>query len=364
MKAIGYVRSYNGCLESIEAQTNLISSYCLRNRIVDCEICVDTANLDAKFDRYREKRGPISTNNLADRFFPVWTEIVKRIKTGEIGTIIVDTVMRLFGNQKQKSCFLELCREKGVEIIEICETPSPESDRIAAVCHFTNVSEKKPRVVLEQLDMLYKEAVSKFGTVSHLYFDRTLVSSKQKHLKDLIQSPHGYKGVVIASLYHIGTYMAVAIQNANRLLDAGVTLYSATEGYIRPISKTDLLDEELRVAIYDREMKWEESGMCKITEERLRVFIAVKTKWKLGKVYYDSLESGRSALERLASESDQYDLVVMEHFGKFDFRTGQLYKMLNKVKLNIFSIREGGVYFDRGDRDNIQGNLLRTRQHD
>ena len=132
---------------------------------------------------------------------------------------------------------------------------------------------------------------------------------------------------------------------------------------IRPISKTDLLDEELRVAIYDREMKWEESGMCKITEERLRVFIAAKTKWKLGKVYYDSLESGRSALDRLASESDQYDLVVMEHFGKFDFRTGQLCKILNKIKLNIFSIREGGVYFDKGIKDNVQGDLLRTRQH-
>ncbi len=256
MKAIGYVRSYNGCLESIEAQSNLIRAYCLRNGIIDCEICVDTANLRAKFDRYREKRGPISTDNLADRFFPVWTDIIERIRAGEICTIIVDTVMRLFGNQKQEICFFELCREKGVEIIEICETPSPESDRIAAVCHFTNVSEMKPRVVLEQLDILYKEAVSKFGTVSHIYLDKTLVSSKQKNLKELIQSPYGYKGVVIASLYHIGTYMTVAIQNANRLLDAGVTLYSAAEGYIRPISKTDLLDEELRVAIYDREMKY------------------------------------------------------------------------------------------------------------
>ncbi len=363
MKIIGYVRSYDGCEEAIESQKSLIQNYCNKTGLLNIEICVDTANLRAKFDRYREKRSPISTDNLEDRFFPVWTEIVGRIKSGEVGTIIVDTVMRLFGNQKQKSCFLELCREKGVEIIEICEMPPPASGRIAAVCHFTNVSEKKPRVVLEQLDILYKEAVSKFGTVSHLYFDRTLVSSKQKHLKELIQSPHGYKGVVIASLYHIGTYMAVAIQNANRLLDAGVTLYSATEGYIRPISKTDLLDEELRVAIYDREMKWEESGMCKITEERLRVFIAAKTKWKLGKVYYDSLESGRSALDRLASESDQYDLVVLEHFGKFDFRTGQLCKILNKIKLNIFSIREGGVYFDKGIKDNVQGDLLRTRQH-
>ena len=364
MKSIGYVRSYDGSRTAIAVQENLIRNYCKRCGIKDVEIIVDVANLKADFDRFRDKYVPMSVENLQDRFFKEWTAMVRKIRESEIHVIIVDSILRLFSNYQQKSCFLELCREKGVEIIEICETPPPDSGRIAAVCHFTNVSERKPRVVLEQLDILYKEAVSKFGTVSHIYLDRTLVSSKQKNLKELIQSPYGYKGVVIASLYHIGTYMTVAIQNANRLLDAGVTLYSATEGYIRPISKTHLLDEELRVAIYDREMKYKYPVNCKITEERLRVFIAAKTRWTLGGVYYDSIESGKTELERLASESEKYDLVVLEHFGKFNFRTGQLYKMLNKVKLNIFSIREGGVYFDRGDRDNIQGNLLRTRQHD
>ena len=341
---VGYVRSY-GSTYSCEVQTNLIQAYCNQEGLSCDSIYVDLSS----HDRLRSECSQAEELGLPTlRWFAVHSEYEKLlldIKQGLIGTILVDTPLRLEGSNIENEVLHKLCTEHDVAIIPVSfQRDEPDGKELnMAVYHFTDGSQIRPSTPSIVLDKLYAFALSENFFIPDLYFDRSLKKSKRTEWKELLHNINRYQIVLVTSFYHMEmkaiTFARFACRYAGK-----VRLQSLEEGEIKLFDEA-LLHRELNVAFYNQYHNPHEKEMSEISLKKIQTFINNKAQgWILSQCYIDDGTGELVEMQRLIEESSKYDLLVIESFRKLGDRTNALMKLWKQIGgIPILSIEEGGL---------------------
>ena len=229
-----------------------------------------------------------------------------------------------------------------------------------AIYHFTNGSEKRPSINKKQMIIL-REFASTYGTIEKEYLDKSSKKCEQEEKQTLIEEIINYDVLVTKDFYHISLNTGSCINLLQQFLRLGVETHSIEDGSFAFMDAP--FDKKLRVAIYHAKYEdntpsaaWQMKGNCITAQtqaEVLQLFVKKKTNWQVIDVYIDeaqiqSNENQRSLLE-LIENRQKYDLVLCKDFNTIHWRTAKFCKRRNEMQLDIYSIKEGYLKYERRD---------------
>lgn len=345
-KIVGYVKTHLSTKVG-DIQESMILKYCNQEGILCDKIYRDDGYSKTKVnDMWRGERIGISVSRHCHSHAQ-WEKMLMKVMDGEISTILVDNKIRLYSNAEQKQAFEKICNQYQVTVIEVSTESEPGVNvKKVAVYHFTNLAERRPTIVLNDMDRLYEYASRhKSWEVEHLYLDFSLNKCEQIHLSELVSNLDQYDIVLVKSFYHINKKMMSFWKQLQKFRAVGISVVSLEEGELVSYAKNELFEKSLKIAIYDKARSPMEERTQELLIDRIRVFVKHKAKnWHIVKVYTDSArKDDRKQLYKLMEEIDQFDLILMDTYGKVHEGTNQFYKFKCKVNLPLYSLREGGV---------------------
>lgn len=129
---VGYISTYgktNGV--SVQIQKQMIDRYCQSNHVICSQIFMDVGQ---RANRDEEGRKRAEILGLSAKKWSImyeqWEKMLLKIKEGKIGTILVDSRVRVQGiGVERKRVFQSLIQKYDVEIIEVGELTPPEEDK-------------------------------------------------------------------------------------------------------------------------------------------------------------------------------------------------------------------------------------------
>ena len=343
---VGYVKTHVSA-EAGDIQESMILRYCQKEGIFCDKIYRDDGFSRPKVqDMWRGERIGISVSRYSHSYAQ-WEKMLLRVIDGKIGTILVDNKVRLYSSDEQKQAFEKICIQYQVKVIEVSTEHEPDVNiQRVAIYHFTDQAERRPTIVLNDMDRLYEYA-SRHGSweVEHLYLDFSLNKCEQIRLSELVSSLDRYDIILVKSFYHINKKMMSFWKQLQKFRAVGICIVSLDEGELVSYEENELFEKSLKIAVYDKARSPMEERTQKLLIDRIRVFIKHKAKtWHIVKIYTDSArKDDRKQLHKLMEEADQFDLILMDTYGKVHEGTNQFYKFKSKVNLPLYSLREGGV---------------------
>lgn len=347
-RTIAYIRVHDSKDRvSEQIQKNLINKYCESMGIL-CDAFYSDVGIQRRktSDLWRANcLGFASRRGMV--MYPEWEKMLLEVQNGNIKVILVDSRTRLQGNTTLSKVFNDTCLEHNVEVVEVSADVPPNSDVMprVAIYHFTEISNKRSSIVIRDIDQLYRFTSHHGWEVNHTYLDLSLKLSERKEFSQLLKNLDRYDILIVKSLYHINLNMMTFFSSIQTIVQNGVRIISMEEGELNMFSYHDWKERRLSVAIYDRHRSLSEQEYSEIIQERLRIFVECKTKgWVISKIYIDEMGNREQCnLQRMVKESEQYDMVLVDTFGKIGDRVNLLYKFKNKIEKPIFSLQEGGI---------------------
>ncbi len=229
-----------------------------------------------------------------------------------------------------------------------------------AIYHFTNGSEKRPLINEKQMIALRKFA-SGYGSIEKEYLDKSTKKCAQEEKQKLIEEIINYDVLITKDFYHISLNTGTCISLLQQFLMVGVETHSIEDGCF---TFTDIpFEKELNVAIYHAKyediapsVKQQKKGNCitaRTQVDVLQLFVKKKTKWKVIDVYIDEAQVQSDKNQRnllaLIENREKYDLVLCKDFNTIHWRTAKFCKRRNEMQLDVYSIKEGYLKYERGD---------------
>lgn len=340
---VGYIHSTEGHLESCSVQKDLIQEYCQMQKIQLDEMFIDNGNLDS----YVEAGDTTYKLPQRKKGFSARRELLRKIQAGEIGCILVDSILRLTVNSYETQEFMEWCKKQHVTVIEVNLYNGTDETKQCkvAVYHFTDGSTIRPRVVEQAIDELYECASSHNDWKLYaLYLDRTLVKTEQTEYEKMKMDAERFDIIMVKDFYHIRTKTSTFWNHAIQFLKKGISIYSLLDGNLDSFYDVSWQEKDLEVAAYYRCM--EETREHNLRIDSIKIYAELKTNWKIKRIYVDSMEKysdKQPELERLVTEISKYDLIMVDSFGSIHFRTAKFMKIKKQIGKPIFSIKEGGI---------------------
>lgn len=351
-KIIGYIRCYNNSQISYDTQKRFIESYCNDNSIVLDEIFSDmNFRKNRRKDEFlRAAKIGISTKKWT-HVFEAWENLMVQIVEDEIGCILVDTKIRLYDGLGQKQILKRLCSEHNVNIIEVGEYQPSGCEALPKLVlyHFSAEPERRTSIVLNDVDTLYEFASQRLERweATALYLD--LNSSNRTQFEKMVEKAD-CDLILVKNLFHIKRKMMPFLSTAKYLNERNIHIVSVEEGSLSFVSdgENDWLSMPLRVAVYDRHRSTYEEENNKIQIDKFKAFVNYCTAgWSIEDIFIDRLEN-TNRQEKLSelikkAESDSYDLVLVDTFGKIGDTAIWLARIMRQMDIPIYSLREGGL---------------------
>lgn len=347
-KIVGYIRTYS-VHESGDVQRMLIERYCEANTINCSKIYQDKGYRDRHVDEILRADKIGLPNKRFFHVFPDWECMMEAILDDEVDTILVDHKVRLYSGVEQKTVFDKICQQKQVKIIEVASYDAPVSAEgiSIALYHFTDKAERRPSIVTNDVDKLYKRVsqLKDWGTI-HLYLDFSLRRYAQDQYDELVRNMKNYKLLLVDSFYHLTKKTYTFWTKVDLFTASGVQMESMDEGLLSVDYSKEVLNRSLRVAIYDYARSMYELDRQALLLNVLKTFVEKNTeKWKIEKMCVDVFtDKKRTALSEMMQEREKYDLIFVESFGKISEITNQYFKLKGKLGIPIYSMREGVLH--------------------
>lgn len=229
-----------------------------------------------------------------------------------------------------------------------------------AIYHFTDGSEKRP-IVNEKQMIALREFASHYGTVVKEYLDKSLKKGEQEEKKKLFQEIGKYNRLITKDFYHIAKNTGTCIGIMQKFFSIGVKIYSMEDGSFT-FTETPF-DQELNIAVYHSKYadnapsaegrKRGNSITVQTQIEIIKLFVKTKTRWKIIDVYVDETEGQsddkQKNLLQLIENKNKYDLVLCKDFNRIHWRTAKFCERRNKMGLDIYSLKEGYLKYERSD---------------
>lgn len=339
---VGYVHTaFDG--GSGIVQESLILDYCKIHNLKLYKMFVDDGSVccvkaDGNVRNFTQSRRGVSARK----------KLLKEVEEGRVGSILVDSVVRLTVKSAETENLLELCETHGVEIVEISldkEGGEAKKNRVV-IYHNTGTKTSRVGVVEADIDQLY-DFLSKHVFWEHqgLYLDFALTKSRQPQYTAVQNDMQRYDILLAKSCFHIQDKTSTFWAHAMQFFNHNIRMETVVDGSINLRRPQTEFVKDYKVAIYHKQSD-RKNGTC-LRVEVLESFVTLKTCWSVEEIYMDLDDrygNEQAELNRLISEADMYDLIVVDDFTTIHFRTVKFMKFAKAIQKPIFSIKEGGIY--------------------
>ena len=224
---------------------------------------------------------------------------------------------------------------------------------VAAIYHFTNGSEKRPIVNQKQLNMLAQFAIDKGYSVGEIFCDKSLLKSEHYEFERFMSEADKFDVLVVKDFYHLSKNTMKCMTIMKELKSKGIQVQTLNNGNFS--WEEAPFDKPLRVATYCcRFGKANEiRQLIPIQNDILKLFVNKKTQWSVVDQYFDESEhqndGEQKQLMQLINNKDRYDIILVHNLNDVHWRTSNFCKIREQLHLNIYSLQEGFLKYDKGD---------------
>ena len=222
--------------------------------------------------------------------------------------------------------------------------------KIAAIYHFTDGSEIRPKMNEKQLNMLEQFAVSQGFSVGKIYCDKSLRKGEQEEFERFLTEVDNFDVLVTKDFYHISKNTSKCMKVMKELRTKGVQMQTIENGSFT--WQEAAFDKPLKVATYicktgtPKKMQ----QIIKVQSDILKLFIRKKTKWSIIDQYSDiserQVDGEQIDLQHLIKNKSKYDLILVHSFNDVHWRTTNFCKIRERIKLDIYSLQEGFLKYN------------------
>lgn len=346
---VGYISTYgktNGV--SVQIQKQMIDRYCQSNHVICSQIFMDVGQ---RANRDEEGRKRAELLGLSSKKWSImyeqWEKMLLKIKEGKIGTILVDSRVRVQGiGVERKRVFQSLIQKYDVKVIDVGEYIPPQEDKKEKAIIYTFLKEDESSVIqIKNIDAYYQAAVHHGWAVAALYIDKGLQHGN-KHQK-MRQNCMERKchAVIVHSAFYLNRNAGEFFQNLIDFKEKGITLYSLKEGMICAADKEDYFFKPLRIAVYDAAESRTQEMFQDLLQERAEVFCKLRTNWKIKGWYMEEKgEKERKALGNLENHIEEYDLILIDNVRSLNKWTCHIFKIWERLdRKPIFYMSKGEI---------------------
>lgn len=226
------------------------------------------------------------------------------------------------------------------------------SEKKAAIYHFTDKSEQRPRIYKSQLRELKLFAESLGFTVAEVFCDMSLRRCEHTEFDRFLSVCNQFDALVTKDFYHISKNTMMCMNIMKTLRGKGLQIYTAENGSFQ----WDELPYEkpLRVATYTchfgtpNEMR----QVISVRNDIFKLFVAKKTNWTIADQYFDESEYKKDGeqiqLAELVSKKEDYDLLLVHNLNDVHWRTANFCRIRERLQLDIYSLQEGFLKYRKG----------------
>jgi len=217
----------------------------------------------------------------------------------------------------------------------------------AACYHFTNKSEKRPIVVLKQI-----EEIRKFASLNgyeiqdeDIYLDRSLKFMEHPEFDRFLNNSDKYEALFAKDFYHISKNTSRCLHIMQELQDKGIKIYTIENGNFT--LEDAPIEKPLQIATYTsrfgevKEMK----EFIPVKNDIFRLFTKKKTMWKVIRQYCDESKTQNNGdqiqLHEIIKNRNKYDLLLVDSINDVHWRTSNFCKLRNALGMDIYSLQDG-----------------------
>jgi hypothetical protein len=221
----------------------------------------------------------------------------------------------------------------------------------AVIYHFTDGSEKRPKIYKDQLNRLEEFAISRGFTVTEVFCDKSLLRSEHPEFDRFLSCCEQFDVLITKDLYHISKNTMKCMSVMQELREKGIQIYTLENGFFNWNEAP--FDKPLRVATYcchfgaADEMK----EIIPVQNDILTLFTNKKTNWTVVDQYFDESEHQNDGeqvqIMELLQNKDKYDLLLVHNLNDIHWRTANLCKVREQLHLDIYSLQEGFLKYSK-----------------
>ena len=222
------------------------------------------------------------------------------------------------------------------------------------IYHFTDKSEKRPKVCSDQINELKKIATSLGYTDFEIFCDKSLLRCEHPEFDRFLSSSDQFDALITKDFYHISKNTMKCMSIMKELYNKGIKIYTQRNGAFT-YSEEEPFNKTLRVATYacrfgePNEIK----QILKVQNDILSLFIKKKTNWTIDKQYSDESQHQKDGeqqeLINLIKNKENYDLIVVHNLNDLHWRTANFCKIREQLQLDIYSLQEGLLKYNKGE---------------
>jgi DNA invertase Pin-like site-specific DNA recombinase len=225
----------------------------------------------------------------------------------------------------------------------------------AAIYHFTNESKQRPRIYQKQLNILkyFAESLGFEVSATDVYCDMSLKRCERTEFDRFLENCEQYDALITKDFYHISKNTMQAMSLMKELRDKGVQIYTIENGHFSWDEAP--FEKPLRVATYCCRFgtKMEMHEIIPVQNDILRLFSKKKTNWTVIDQYFDESfhqnDGEQPDLMKLLANKDKYDLLLVHNLNDVHWRTANFCKIREHLQLDIYSLQEGYLHFQKGN---------------
>lgn len=215
----------------------------------------------------------------------------------------------------------------------------------AAVYHFTDGSDKRPKIYKDQIEALKGYADSLGLDVTEVFCDKSLKRFERTEFDRFLSCSDQFDALIVVDYHHINKNTMECFRIMQQLRDQGVTIYSLRNGVFT--FEDDPFDKPLRVATYHSRFgsPSELNAIVPVQNDIFKLFATKKTQWVITDQYFDETEHQNNGeqkkLEELISQKDKYDLIMVHNLNDIHWRTTNFCRFREALQKDIYSLQDG-----------------------
>ena len=218
-------------------------------------------------------------------------------------------------------------------------------DSRAAIYHFTNKSEHRPKVYMDQIKLLEDYAKELGFDGMDLFIDKSLKVSERDEFNRFLSCSEQYKALIVKDFYHLNDNTGACMKIISDLTVRGIEIYTMVNGNL--VWGKPSFDKKLRVATYTCQSGTfdEMKQIVSIKNDTYKLFIEKKTNWDLVDQYHDKYrhqtDDEQINIKELIKNREKYDLLLVNNMNDIHWRTSKFCKIREQLQLDIYSLQEG-----------------------
>lgn len=219
----------------------------------------------------------------------------------------------------------------------------------AAIYHFTDKSEHRPKICKDQLKALENFSASAGFSAYDIFCDKSLKRRERTEFDRFLSEYVQYNALITKDLYHISKNTGKCMSILKDLWDKGIQVFTLENGTFywekAPFS------ESLRAVTYTCHFgpATEFREVISVRNDVSKLFINKKTEWSLEAQYYDDSLRQRDGeqvqLMDLLDKANCYDILVVHNLNDIHWRTANFCKIRERLRMGIYSLQEGFLPF-------------------